>query len=40
MIKFYNGRKLVYTVAAITTRSAIDLVESSGIEWTRYKWVK
>jgi hypothetical protein len=40
MIKFYNGRRLVYKVAAITTASAISLMESTGIEWTRYKWVK
>jgi len=40
MVKFYNGRKLVYTVAAITTASAIALMESTGIEWTRYKWSK
>lgn len=40
MCKFYNGRKLVYKVAAITTASAIALINSTGIEWTRYKWAK
>ena len=36
-VRFYNGRLRVYTVSASTTRGAIELMESTGIEWTRYK---
>jgi len=36
-VRFYDGRRRVYTVSAITIAAAIELMESTGIEWTRYK---
>ncbi len=36
-VRFYNKRRRVYTVGANTIRGAIELMESTGIEWTRYK---
>jgi len=36
-VKFYNGRKKVYSVMAITISGAIDLMNSTGTAWTRYK---
>ena len=36
-IRFYNNRERVFTIQSTTTRGAIDLMNSTGIEWTRYK---
>ncbi len=36
-VRFYNRQRRVYTVAANTIQGAIELIESTGIEWTRYK---
>ncbi len=36
-VRFYNRRRRVYTVSANTIGGAIELMESTGIEWTRYK---
>ncbi len=36
-VRFYNKRRRVYTVGSNTIRGAIELMESTGIEWTRYK---
>lgn len=37
IVKFYNGRKKVYTVQTNNLSRAIDLVNNNGVEWTRYK---
>ena len=36
-VRFYDGRRRVYTVSANTIGGAIELMDSTGIEWTRYK---
>ena len=36
-VRFFNGRKKVYTVKTAALYFAIDLVNDEGIEWTRYK---
>jgi len=36
-VRFYNGRRRVYTVSATSFQLALELMESTGIVWTRYK---
>ena len=36
-VRFYDGKRRVYTIATNTIQGAIDLMNSTGIEWTRYK---
>lgn len=40
MVKFYNGRKLVYTVMTDNPSRVIREMMTSDIVWTRYKIVK
>ena len=34
---FYNGRKKVYTIQTNSINWAINLIDSDGVVWTRYK---
>lgn len=36
-VRFYDGKKKVYVVVSNTVAGAIALVNSEGIDWTRYK---
>jgi len=38
-VKFYNGRRLVKTLLCSSAASAINGMQMSEIEWTRYKIV-
>ena len=41
MVKFYNGRTLVYTVITNNAARAIaEMIKQSDIEWTRYKIIE
>ena len=36
-VRFYNGRKKVFTVMATSINGAISLIDDQEIEWTRYE---
>jgi hypothetical protein len=38
-VKFFNGRKLVYEVVSSGINYAVSLINSTDIEWSRYKIV-
>lgn len=36
-VRFYDGKRKVYTVIADTISGAIQLIAATGVDWTKYR---